>query len=359
MKRVAVFGLPLHGEVSLGDFRLYAIGRGIRWEGRSGSVRRLLTNGLDGSIRARQVLEAQGVDALYRTHDRQYLANCDRLLEEASDADAVVFFTYPFLHPEIIARSRGSRKFIMGFVDDPHSTYVRGLPYAWAYDGAFYISPSYSRQWSFAELLMNAGVRRSYWLPLVQPLPMPELTRDEVLRRSMDICYVGNPTYSKVDRLAEFRQVFGPRFVVHGRWPFGGFAGFLRPLLGERGYFRRVTSISPSGKRALYLSTKIALNMHVSDEPAECGNMRTYEAASHGMLLLSDRGAMNLQRQVFEEGVEAVYYENMNDAIAKAVELLRDDDRRAEIAYNAHIKARERYSFETVWKGLCDWIFSS
>lgn len=359
MKHVAVFGLPLEGEVRLGDYMLRAVGRSIKWPGMHGSVRQFITHGLSGVVRQRLVLEARGIDELYRQRDRLYMSNCSRLFEEVSDADAVVFFTYPFLHPEMIARQKGARKFVMGFVDDPHSTYVRGLPYAWAYDAVFYISPSYSAEFGSDELLQQAGLKRRYWLPLVQPVPTPVLTRDDVLHRGRDICYVGNPTFSKVDRLAEVRRAFGNRFVVHGRWPFRGYAGFLRPLVGERGYYRRVSALTSDEKRALYLSTKIALNMHVSDGSAESGNMRTYEAASHGMLLLCDRGAGNLQSQIFQEDTQAVYYDDITDAIAKARAYLKHDDRRAEVAYNGYLRAREQYSFETVWHAFCEWIFSS
>jgi len=302
-------------------------------------------------------VEAGGVDELYRHRDKLYMSNCDKLLEEAGSADAIVFFTYPFLHPELIVERKRTKKFVMGFVDDPHSTYIRGLPYAWAYDGVFYISPSYSNQTSFDQLLEQAGIRRRYWLPLIQPVPIPELGFDDVIKRTNDICYVGNPTFSKVDRLAEVKHTFGPRFIVHGRWRFVGYVGFFRPLVGERGYFNRVTALTADEKRSLYLNTKIALNMHVSDTPSECGNMRTYEAASHGMLLLSDRGAQNLQSRIFQEETEAIYYDDVTDAIAKAKLYLRHDDRRAEIAYRGYLRAREQYSFQKVWLSFCDWIF--
>ncbi|MBL8267364.1 glycosyltransferase, partial [Steroidobacter sp.] len=335
MKRVAVFGLQLPGELRLGDYLLYQVGKSISWQGSATGGRRLLTHGLSGVLRNRLVLEARGVDELYRERDAQYLSNCERLLNEVEDADAVVFFTYPFVHPEILARRRGTRKFIMGFVDDPHSTYVRGLPYVWAYDGAFYISPSYSADSSFDDLLRQAGVRRRFWLPLVQPVPMPSLSYEDILKRTAGVCYVGNPTFTKVERLARVKRALGDDFTVHGRWPFAGYAGFLRVLVGERGYYRRVRPVSVSGKRELYLRTKIALNMHVSDVPSESGNMRSYEAAAHGMLLLCDRGASNLQTQIFRENEEAVYYDDIADAIAKARKFLQDDTSRAEIAYRA------------------------
>jgi Glycosyl transferases group 1 len=359
MKRVAVFGLPVDEPVDLGEYRLFQVGKSLSWAGNLSDRRRMLTHGLTGVARRRLVYEAGGVDELYRRRDPVYFDNCNRLLTEADGADAIVFFTYPFLHPEIIARERRGRQFIMGFTDDPHSTFLRGLPYAWAYDGVFHISPSYSEQFTFDDLLDRAGIRRRYWLPLVQPVPMPALTYEDILQRPRDLCYVGNPTFSKVDRLEQVKRAFGERFVVHGRWPFRGYAGFFRPLVGERGYFRKVSPLTPEEKRHLYLTTKIALNMHVSDSPAECGNMRTYEAASHGMLLLCDRGAKNLQTTIFEEGTEAIYYDNVPEAIAKAREHLEHDERRASIAYAAYLRAKRQYSFEIVWQAFCEWIFTS
>jgi glycosyltransferase involved in cell wall biosynthesis len=357
MKRVAIFGLPLQGEVRLGEHVLYSIGTSIVWQGFATLGRRLITHGLSGVARNRLVLEARGVDELYRERDPQYMSNCERLLREAEGADAVVFFTYPFIHPEILDRRRGARKLIIGFVDDPHATYARGLPYAWAYDGAFFISPSYSTETSFEELLRKAGVRRAHWLPLVQPVPMPKLTYEDILNRTQAVCYVGNPTFSKVERLADVKRALGGDFIVHGRWPYRGYAGFMHLLVGESGYYRRVRPLTTEQKRALYLRTKVALNMHVSEVPSECGNMRTYEATSHGMLLLCDRGARNLQSEIFREDAEAVYYDSIAEAVAKARALLRDDERRAEIAYRGYLRASQQYSFETVWRSLCAWIF--
>ena len=141
------------------------------------------------------------------------------------------------------------------------------------------------------------------------PFSRPEKADEAFFRqRDVDVVYVGNPNASKVERLTRLKRHFGDRMRVHGRWPFKGYLGFVRGLLGKPFYPYRVTSLVPEERTQLYWRTKIGFNMHVSDQPYETGNMRMYEIPAHGMLMVCDKAAANSHASIFEPGTDAVYY---------------------------------------------------
>jgi hypothetical protein len=320
------------------------------------SMRALIRDGVSGTRLSRAVLKSEWVDELYREGDPAYSRFADALVARLRSFDVVVFSTYCPLHPEIlVSELRGATR-VLGFSDDPHSTYVRGIPYLWAFDAAYYISPSYSGSMSFAELFGRVGFTKVRWMPLVLPRDYPVLDAEQIRNRSRTCCYVGNPTGSKFDRIRALKRRFGSEFEVYGRWPLHGYYGFVRPLIGESSFLRPVRSISAVEKETLYLSTKIGFNMHVSDRPAECGNMRTYEAAGFGMMSLCDRGALNLQSTIFEEGREAIYYSDLQEACALIEEFSRDDGKRTSIAQLAHRRFHSDYTWNKVWREFLDWL---
>jgi spore maturation protein CgeB len=96
--------------------------------------------------------------------------------------------------------------------------------------------------------------------------------------------------------------------------------------------------------------------MHVSDLPSECGNMRTYETAAFGMMPLCDRGGLNLQTQIFEDGKESIYYNDLKEAIELAHYYLKHSEERIQIAWRAHKRARAEYSWEKVMLDFLNWL---
>jgi hypothetical protein len=78
------------------------------------------------------------------------------------DACLIILATYNPIHPEILHRRLRLPTKILGFIDDPYSTYERGIPYLWAFDGAFYISPSDDENRLFAEALRDRGCRERF-----------------------------------------------------------------------------------------------------------------------------------------------------------------------------------------------------
>jgi len=75
---------------------------------------------------------------------------------------------------------------VLGFVDDPYSTYLRGVPYLWAFDGAFYISPSYDERTLMPEALESWGCNRHYWYPIALKADKAEPTAEFFNDRSVD-----------------------------------------------------------------------------------------------------------------------------------------------------------------------------
>jgi glycosyltransferase involved in cell wall biosynthesis len=341
--RVLVLG-PNWPSTTLGAFEVRSLPMprlgALRW-----STRRILRDGFLGTSRDRSALRADGLDDLYRNEDEVYLRVCDDLLRAAQASDIIIFYTYNPFHPEMLMKKLSGKTLVLGFTDDPFSTFARGVPYLPFVHAAFYISPSYSPAFSFPDFLQACGCKKFRWLPLVQPDPYPRLTLQNIIARDKVVTYVGNPTGTKVDRLRQIKRALGDRFEVYGRWPLRGYYGYARLLLGESPMFTRVSQVTARQKLELQLRTKIGLNMHVSPVPRESGNMRTYEAAACGMMLLSDRGAQNLQSNIFAEGTEAIYYDSIDEAVDLIQEFSRDDERRARIALASH----ERFHEEYIW----------
>ena len=353
--KVAILGLRLDVSRELGRFEVHGLPL-IELSGLRPSFRALLRDGLGSVQYGRAMLKAEYVDDLYRNRDPKYMAAAQALLDSLSNFDVVIFSTYNPLHPELLADGLKNKIKVLGFTDDPHSTYVRGIPYLWAFDAAYYISPAYSSQMGFSELFAKIGYDRVRWLPLVQPINYPRLTFDEIRNRSITMAYVGAPTGSKVDRLRALDQAFGSDLALFGRWRMKGYYGYVRPFLGEPPFLRTVRPITQADKLLLYRKTKIGFNMHVSNIPSECGNMRTYEAAAFGMMLLSDRAGLNLQREIFEEGIEAIYYDSIEEAIELARFYANNTEERTRIALAAHRRALAEYSWEKVTHDFLTWL---
>ena len=309
-----------------------------------------------GRARLAALRTAQGMDQLYRDRDVDYLRYLHDFVDEYRSARLIILATYNPIHPEVLYRELRLPTKILGFIDDPYSTYVRGIPYLWAFDGAFYTSPGYNSQYGLAEALDNWGCNAAHWFPLV-PAPYQSMESSDAFffERDIDLVYVGASYGNKTTRLAQLKKHFGRRFRVHGRWAYKGYAGWLRALAGKPIYPYRVTSISDSERQALYLRAKIGINMHLSNTPSETGNVRMYEVPAHGAMLLCDKGAGNAHETIFTPGTEAVFYNGIADAIDKVEYFVAHPHERVAIARAGFERTRRDYYFEGVLKGLLDW----
>jgi len=246
---------------------------------------------------------------------------------------------------------------VLGFIDDPLSTYQRGIPYLWAFDGAFFISPSYIDNQLFEGAIQRWGGKPVVWWPLV-PFPFPrQKSSDETFfgQRDVDVVYVGNPSSSKVERLIRLKRHFGDRIRVHGRWPLKGYGGFARGIFGKPIYPHRVTSLTNQERTRLYWRAKIGFNMHVSDQPYETGKMRMYETPAHGMMMVCDKAAASAHARIFEPQTEAVYYDSLSDAIDLIEYYLVHDAERGRIAKAGYERFWKDYEWESNMKKFLDW----
>ena len=208
---------------------------------------------------------AQGMDQLYRDRDADYTRYLHDFVDAYRTARLVILATYNPIHPEVLHHELPLPTKVLGFVDDPYSTYVRGIPYLWAFDGAFYISPGYNTLHGMAEGLDAWGCKAVHWFPLVPAAHPPMEASDRFFfDRDIDLVYVGASYGNKITRLAELKRHFRQRFRVHGRWGYRGYVGWLRALIGKPIYPYRVTPLTDPERRALYARAKIGINMHLS-----------------------------------------------------------------------------------------------
>jgi glycosyl transferase family 1 len=310
------------------------------------------------SFRSR-LYSAAGVDRLYRQRDPLYMRLAEEFVERAQHCDILILANYNPLHPEILFHELKKPIKVLGFVDDPASSYTRGVPYLWAVDGAFYISPSYDEHHSFPQKMQEWGVRESIWWPLI-PFPFARFEPTDAFfhQRDIDLLYVGRAYGAKIDRLAQLKRRFGKRFRIYGQWPFGGYHGVVRSvLLGKPVLWARVRPVTSQERTNLYLRTRIGINMHLSEVPRETGNMRMYEIPAHGAMLLCDKAGGNAHEAIFRPDAEAVYYDDMDDAIAKAEFFLAQMDERVRIAKAGFKRLWCDYDWSTNLKMLLDWAW--
>ena len=318
---------------------------------------------------------AQNVDQMYRDRDPSYMRFLGDFVEKFRDAHLLVLAFYNPIHPEVLYRELSAPIKILGFTDDPFSTYVRGLSYLWACDGAFYISPSYDEHSLFRDALAHWGCNQSYWWPAVFPKANPaapcgfwplSAPRKEARQRGdafftdrdQDLIYVGAAYPSKMNRLAELRKRLGSRIKIYGRWPYKGYVGMLRGLTGKPVLWARIAGVSDAERSRLYSRTRIGINMHLSDIPRETGNLRMYEVPAHGMMLLCDKAGLNAHEQIFTPDKEAVFYDSTEDALEKMKFYLTHHEERERIARAGFERVHRDYDGETNLRNFLAWAES-
>jgi hypothetical protein len=365
MKKVCLFHVP-----QMGDFHGYSIDSLDPFPYFGGH-----TSWWKRKLLFRKLTEAKSIDRMYRDRDPAYMRFLHDFVAKFQDADLVVLSTYNPVHPEVLFNDLRKPIKILGFIDDPVSTYTRGIPYLWAFDGAFYVSPSYNEKFLFKDALSSWGCEQSCWWPLVPPdiwattakerwpLAVPRLKAlqqgDTFFRhRNLDLIYVGGAYGPKLDRLVQLRKRFGSRMNIYGRWPLRGYSGAARLLWGKSPLWTRVRPLSNEQRAELYYRAKIGIDMHFSENAMETGNMRMYEIPAHGMMLLCDKAGMNAHEQIFEPGKEAVFYDSIEDAMDKAAYYLRHDDEREKIARAGFARAHRDYDGESNMKKFLDWASS-
>ena len=145
---------------------------------------------------------------------------------------------------------------------------------------------------SYVERLRADGLHQVYWLPLgfapeLLPSPMPE--------RTIDIAYVGS------DRVAA-----NP--VRHA------LLGALRREFSST----RFGTAAPKEMGRIYASARLVFNKSVNNDV----NMRFFEAAGAGAVLVTDPIVNNGLEELFEEGVHYLSYRDEASLIRAVRSLL-------------------------------------
>jgi len=307
----------------------------------------------------RGYLTAERIVDLYRRSDPCMAAMLDDCLKVIGEdnIEGIAAHQNPF-PPEWLASNTDGMVRILGCFDDPQKTYLQTLPVLWAYHGAYYCSPSYSRTMPFQEALEGFGMKNSYWFPLSYTYPTPghvSAVEASWSKRAAHAVYIGKCYGDKVDKLALFNKAVGGRLNVYGQgWPLGGLAGFVAPLKGRRFFPKWVRPVTEEQKRNVYLSSLIGFNIHLGD-CEETGNMRMYEVPMHGAMLLCDEAGCNVHEAIFEPDREAVYYRSIDEAAGKCLYYLEHPEEAIAIAQRGFQRAVRDYHPKKVLKDLLDW----
>jgi len=263
--------------------------------------------------------------------------------------------------PEWLVENTGSLTRALGCFDDPHKTYTATVPALWAYHGAYYCSPSYSKTKTFREMLGMFGAKHTHWFPLscIEPtIDLVSAVEKSWDRRKAQVVYIGKCYGSKVDKMAQFNSgINGQLKVFGGNWPLAGLAGFVAPLRGRKFFPKWVRSISQIKRQKYYLESLIGLNMHQGDGE-ETGNMRMYEVPMHGGMLLCDQAGLDMHKDIFKPDFEAVYYECMHEAVDKCIYYFSRPDKAIEIARRGFARALRDYNPNKVLLNLLSWTAS-
>ena len=299
---------------------------------------------------------------LYREKDVGYLKYLNDFKDKFEKFDVIVMNPgVDLVHPEFLYMHFKSSIKILHFIDDPHMTYSYGLPFSWAFDGATYISPSFSEHMDMKTLLKLAGFKWSKWMPhCVTNLQSPYWTIDELSNqldnRKEGAIYVGGYYKGKEDRLLKLKQGLGQSFDIFGRFPPHKSISFCTKSVLKNSQFYKVKALTEKERMMKYISYKVGINMHLSNPSIETGNARLYELPFHGIAQLADVSQHSLVENIYENEKEILLYRNTKECIDLAMTLLQDDKLRKSIALNGYNKTISHYTMPNVISDLIKFL---
>jgi glycosyltransferase involved in cell wall biosynthesis len=320
-------------------------------------------------VQGKEFTEIKDVDLLYRSNNKAYLDLLNSFFKEFKNVDVIIANWINPFHPEWLLSHFPNTVKIYGCIDDPVSTYTRTTGSIWAFDGAFYSSPGYDDSLFMSEFLDKMGIE-SYWWPMSWGKVTEnhiKVVQDSWGSKTKGVIYIGNLYGPKFNRLVKFKKNLGKDFNIYGRWPLNGYAGMLLgpvKFFGRLGgcskadYFPyRVKQLSESEKTAEYLKHKICFNLHYS-EKRETGNIRMFESVYYGNMLLCDKAAQNAHEVIFKDNKEAIFYEDIFDAIEKAQYFLVHDNEREKIAKAGFERYCREYDYDRCLLDFLNWAGS-
>lgn len=192
---------------------------------------------------------------------------------------------------------------------DTHMAYAKHLSIGRLFDITFVA------QQEFVERLRQDGLRQVHWLPLgfapeLMPVPLPP--------RSLDIGHVGSTNVSANPPRHALLAALRREFPAH--------------------YFGPA---SPQEMGRLYASARIVFNRSVNNDV----NMRFFEAAGAGAVLVTDPVIGNGVEALFDEGAHYLVYRDEASLLALVRALLADPARCEAMGQAARQRVLERHTY--------------
>ncbi len=192
---------------------------------------------------------------------------------------------------------------------DTHMDFAKHLRISRLFDVSFVAQKEY------VDRLSQQGLSQVYWLPLafapeLLPLPLP--------RKSIDIAHVGsmhvaaNPQRHAL--LNSLRRVFPSHYF---------------------------NSASPREMQQVYAQARVVFNRSVRNDV----NMRFFEAAGAGAVLVTDPVFENGLEELFDEGTHYFVYQDEKSLLTLAGALLSDPERCQDMGAAARQRVLERHTY--------------
>ena len=292
MKNVCLIDIAFNDAIKVEGFRLFEFDTSIYFqENLKINFLEIIKNGIN-SFKIKNILnKAEGIDYLVRNNFGVYDKFIQDLIRFIDNNDIhILVSSENKIHPEILKKRFKKTINILGMIDDPYVTYSKTIPYSWAFDGVFYISPSQNEDMLTKSFLEQLGVKNSYWKPMGHFGFNFEINEDFFENRTNAVIYVGNPTLRKKEFLIKSKLKLKSKFKLHGKWKFYGFESMTGILNNKPYLFSRIKPINNLKK--FYSNHSIGLNLHVS-EKIETGNIRMYELPASGVMQLCDKSYLD------------------------------------------------------------------
>lgn len=328
------------------------------------SMSDFIRNGISGSSLYAKLLNPFYFHKLYLDKDKSYFNYLHSFKERFVDYDVIVMNPgVDLVHPEFLKKHFSNSLKCLHFIDDPHASYSYGFPYAWAFDCATYISPSYNEYLNMSEILELVGFKFTKWVPhCITNIDRPKYTINELenqlLSRNNKALYVGAFYTGKNSRLIKLKNKLKNNLDIYGRYPLSGYSFAL--LSTYKGYpsLYKVRKISNRLREKYYSQYSIGLNMHLSDPARETGNARLYELAYRGLAQVVDNGQYSMLEKIFEPENEILTYSNVTECCEQIKRLQLNKDLRIKIAINGYKRAIEKYNYQDRLLNLIEWFKS-
>lgn len=192
---------------------------------------------------------------------------------------------------------------------DTHMDYDKHLRMGRLFDVTFIA------QKEFVVQLQKDGLKQVHWLPLAFA---PALHPNQALDRPLDIAYVG----SSSAKMHPVRHAMLASLKIE--FPSSSF-GLASPIDMGR----------------IYASSKLVFNRSVNNDV----NMRYFEAAGSGAVLLTDRAINNGLETLFEEGVHYVVYRDEVSLLTLARALVADPAKCEKMGRAARQRVLEQHTY--------------